>query len=359
MFKLKLLCALGISFALLAADLEQKQAELNWRLLEAISCKNFDVIKQLLDDGANPSTEFYGTSVLSNAVQQGSKDIAILLLQRGAKLDKDILFDSDPEISGILLHAGAIVTYEHIANAYEAVNAFKALSDDDDDIKLSDFDLNCPQHLSDAILTTEFFTIPDSVRSSGEMGPDEGGRLLFQHFPEMMIGFYMKPKALERARKLQKQVNDAIESGPKSDSELLQTIKSMAADSYEFQLILNYLINKIREENINLNSRRILFTLAKKIAVKYESLVPTELGLPIDIIRAQILVPILKNNLVFTDLNFPVQMASGGAETLINIIADEYELIADRISLVRSSRIKKRNSDEGYDLSVEERAAKR
>jgi len=328
MFKLKLLCALGISFALLAADLEQKQTQLNWELL--------------------------------NSVRLGSKDIVIELLQRGAKLDKDILLASNPEISGILLQAGAIVRDEHIKSAYEHVNAVKEVSDDDY-IKLSDFDLNCPQHLSDAILTTEFFTIPDSVRSSGEMGPDEGGRLLFQHFPEMMIAFYMKPKALERARKLQKQVNDAIESGPKSDSELLQTIKSMAADSYEFQLILNYLINKIREENINLNSRRILFTLAKKIAVKYESLVPTELGLPIDIIRAQILVPILKNNLVFTDLNFPVQMASGGAETLINIIAHEYEQISDRVAMIRNSRkaIVKRGADEGYDAGVEERVAKR
>ena len=332
MFKLKLLCALGISFALLAADLEQKQTQLNWELL--------------------------------NSVQLGSKDIVIELLQRGAKLDKDILFASNPEISGILLQAGAIVRDEHIRSAYEHVNAVKEVSDDDY-IKLSDFDLNCPQHLSDAILTTEFFTIPDSIRSAGEMDPHEGGRLLLQHIPEMMIAFYIKPKALERARKLQKQVNDAIESGPKSDSELLQTIKSMAADSYEFQLILNYLINKIREENINLNSRRILFTLAKKIAVKYESLVPTELGLPIDIIRAQILdnilVPILKNNLVFTDLNFTVQMASGGAETLINIIAHEYEQISDRVSMIRNSRkaTVKRGADEGYDASVEERVAKR
>src|SRR3990167_7450883 len=328
MFKLKLLCALGISFALLAADLEQKQTQLNWELL--------------------------------NSVRLGSKDIVIELLQRGAKLDKDILLASNPEISGILLQAGAIVRDEHIKSAYEHVNAVKEVSDDDY-IKLSDFDLNCPQHLSDAILTTEFFTIPDSIRSAGEMVPDEGGRLLFQHIPEMMIAFYIKPKALERARKLQKQVNDAIESGPKSDSELLQTIKSMAADSFEFQLILNYLINKIREENINSNSRRILFTLAKKIAVKYESLVPTELGLPIDIIRAQILVPILKNNLVFTDLNFPVQMASGGAETLINIIAHEYEQISDRVAMIRNSRkaIVKRGADEGYDAGVEERVAKR
>ena len=126
--------------------------------------------------------------------------------------------------------------------------------------------------------------------------------------------------AREELYKLQKLINrDQIIKNETND--LTKVIHNYKIDSLEFNMIINYLINFIKKNPVNSNHRRILITVARRIAkeaiksglVHKNNMLPIELTLP----------EFLKANLPLTDFEFEINMQSGKRLNLVNLIEHE------------------------------------
>src|SRR3990167_1684038 len=77
-------------------------------------------------------------------------------------------------------------------------------------------------------------------------------------------------KILQETLEIKQLVDNAIQGDSSAHQELIEKIKGLNIDSYEFNLILNHLINKIITKNSDVempNIRKMLITLVKIMAI--------------------------------------------------------------------------------------------
>src|SRR3990167_2541232 len=74
-------------------------------------------------------------------------------------------------------------------------------------------------------------------------------------------------KILEETPEIKQLVDNVVQGDLSSRREIIERIKDLNIDSYEFNLILNSLINKIKDVGVNRNSRKLLLDLAQHIAI--------------------------------------------------------------------------------------------
>src|SRR3990167_7140095 len=128
-------------------------------------------------------------------------------------------------------------------------------------------------------------------------------------------------KILEETLKIKQLVDNAIQGDSSSHQELIEKLKDLNINSYEFNLILNQLINKIKTNKINKFSLLLLLDLAQHIALYLQSLGPDVIELPYEMLELILKRDILSN----TDFNFQFEIAQYEAgkpvtENLIGLI---------------------------------------
>ena len=112
-------------------------------------------------------------------------------------------------------------------------------------------------------------------------------------------------KILEETLKIKQLVDNAIQGDSSSHQELIEKLKDLNINSYEFNLILNQLINKIKTNKINKFSLLLLLDLAQHIALYLQSLGPDVIELPYEMLELILKRDILSN----TDFNFEFEIA--------------------------------------------------
>ena len=127
-------------------------------------------------------------------------------------------------------------------------------------------------------------------------------------------------KILEETLKIKQLVDNAIQGDSSSHQELIEKLKDLNINSYEFKLILNQLINKIKTNKINKFSLLLLLDLAQHIALYLQSLGPDVIELPYEMLEL-----ILRDILPNTDFNFQFLMTQDESgkpvtENLIGLI---------------------------------------
>src|SRR3990167_1051342 len=249
-------------------------------LIRAVVRRSLDIVRLLLDRGAdtNAATNTLGSTALILAAENGRIDIVKLLLDRGAN-DGDTALrtaaaSGHTDIVKLLLNRGA-----NIDNADSGGNT--------------------------ALMQAAKRGYPDTVRLLLNMGANfdqvnqrENTALNYAQ----MRGHTEIVKILEEPLKVKQLVDNAIQDDSSAYQELMEKLKDLKINSYEFNLILNHLINRIKDVGVNRSSRKLLIDLAYHIAINLGSAV-------VSLLPEDILVPMLiKNFLPNTDLEYEFDM---------------------------------------------------
>src|SRR3990167_3971820 len=231
----------------------------NTALIEAASFGRTDTAKLLLDRGAdiNAINDYGGTAVISAARfwprSDGNTDTVKLLLDRGSDINA-------VDASG--------TTALILAAEYAPIDTVRLL------LKMG-ADINAINDYGSTAL---------SVAQRGDR-------------TEIV-------KILEETPEIKQLVDNVVQGDLSSRREIIERIKDLNIDSYEFNLILNSLINKIKDVGVNRNSRKLLLDLAQHIALYLQSLGPDVIELPYEMLEV-----ILRDILSNTDFNFEFEIA--------------------------------------------------
>src|SRR3990167_7146427 len=241
----------GVEAAITAgADINDTDVYKPTALMEAAIGGHTDVVRLLLGRGAYIDANVNGRVVLIEAIQKGHIDIVRLLLDRSANVNE--------------------VNFIGITALMRAVD-----SGHTDTVRLLlDKGANI-DHVS---------LIGDTALSLARL---EGHTEIV--------------KILQETLEIKQLVDNAIQGDSSAHQELIEKIKGLNIDSYEFNLILNRLINKIKDVGINRNSRKLLLDLAYHIAINLGSAV-------IGLLPEDILIPMLRGFFPDTDLEYEFDM---------------------------------------------------
>src|SRR3990167_11322061 len=223
----------------------------NSDLMKAVIHKDLDRAKAAIAAGASVNAQIITTTILIIASNQSSIDIVRLLLDKGANVN------ATTEDTG------------NTALIYAASNGHR------DIVRLL---LKMGANIDHA--NKAGFTALNSVR---RLGRTEIAKIL-QETPE-----------------IKQLVDNAIQGDSSSHQELIEKIKDLNIDSYEFNLILNHLIQKIKDVGLNRNSRKLLLDLAYHIAINLG-------GAVVGLLPEDILIPMLRDFLPYTDLEYEFDM---------------------------------------------------
>src|SRR3990167_472016 len=230
----------------------------------------------------------FGNTALIEAASFGRTDTAKLLLDRGADIN------AINDYGGTALISAARFWPRSDGNT----DTVKLLLDRGSDINAVD-----ASGTTALILAAEYAPI-DTVRLLLKMGADidhvnqDGNTALGLARLKNRVEIV---KILEETPKIKPLVDNAIQGDSSAHQELIEKIKGLNIDSYEFNLILNRLINKIKDVGINRNSRKLLLDLAYHIAINLGSAV-------IGLLPEDILIPMLRGFFPDTDLEYEFDM---------------------------------------------------
>src|SRR3990167_4753558 len=279
-------------------------------LIVAAENGHTDTVILLLDKGAdiNHATD-YGSTVLVYAARSGLTDIVQLLLGRGMNLNQTNSGGFTPimvaaqqgrtDTVRLFLDRGSDIN--HVANDGYTALILAAENGRRDTVKLL---LN---RGADINAINDYGSTALSVAQRGDR-------------TEIV-------KILEETPEIKQLVDNAIQGDLSSHRELIEKLKDLNIDSYEFNLILNSLINKIKDVGINRNSRKLLLDLAYHIAINLG-------GAVAGLLPEDILMPMLRGFLPDTDLEYEFDMMNLDAhnqpikKNLLEIIYAFYKKIA-------------------------------
>src|SRR3990167_845733 len=234
-----------------AADIETAKTNESSALMVAAYYGHTVTVRLLLDRGADVNhADNRGSAALIFAAENGHTDTVGLLLDRGADINHINNYGKTPLIS---------------AAQHGHTNTVKLL-------------LNRDAHI-------------DRVDREGDTALDLARQL---HRTEIV-------SILEQTPKIKQLVDNAIKGDENAYQKLIEKIKDLNIDSYEFKLILNNLISKIKSDGINKFSRKLLLDLAYHIAINLGSAV-------VGLLPEDILAPILKSFLPDIDLDYEFDM---------------------------------------------------
>ena len=270
----------------------------NSDLMKAVIHKDLDRAKAAIAAGASVNAQIITTTILIIAANQSSIDIVRLLLDKGANVN------ATTEDTG------------NTALIYAASNGHR------DIVRLL---LKMGANIDHA--NKAGFTALNSVR---RLGRTEIAKIL-QETPE-----------------IKQLVDNAIQGDSSSHQELIEKIKDLNIDSYEFNLILNHLINKIITKNSDVempNIRKMLITLAKKMAIEFARYFGfgiaskiSHIELPQELIIEYLLSQFLKERLSPINLQIKIPMAYGGSENFLQLVAHEYGELEKKVIKIREKR---------------------
>ena len=139
-------------------------------------------------------------------------------------------------------------------------------------------------------------------------------------------------KILEETPKIKQFVDNAIQGDSFSYKELIKKIEDSKIDSYEFNLILNYLINKIKSDGINKFSRKLLLGLAQHITAALNALGFGVIELPTEMLEL-----ILRRDILpYADFNYQFEMSRNEFNRPIT---------EDLLGIVKALRFKKNSTN--------------
>ena len=155
-------------------------------------------------------------------------------------------------------------------------------------------------------------------------------------------------KILEETLEIKQLVDNAIQGDSSSYQELVEKIKDLNIDSYEFNLIFNNLIQKISTKNSDVempNIIKMLITLAKKMAIEFARYFGfgiaskiSHIELPQELVIEYLLSQFLKERLSPINLQIKIPMAYGGSENFLQLVAHEYGELERQVIKVREKR---------------------
>ena len=268
----------------------------NSDLMKAVIHKDLDRAKAAIAAGASVNAQIITTTILIIAANQSSIDIVRLLLDKGANVN------ATTEDTG------------NTALIYAASNGHR------DIVRLL---LKMGANIDHA--NKAGFTALNSVR---RLGRTEIAKIL-QETPE-----------------IKQLVDNAIQGDSSSHQELIEKIKDLNIDSYEFNLILNHLINKIITKNSDVempNIRKMLITLVKIMAIEFARyfgfrIESQGIELPQELVIEYLLSQFLKERLSPINLQIKIPMAYGGSENFLQLVAHEYGELEKKVIKIREKR---------------------
>ncbi|OGB83383.1 hypothetical protein A3F66_05890 [candidate division TM6 bacterium RIFCSPHIGHO2_12_FULL_32_22] len=160
------------------------------------------------------------------------------------------------------------------------------------------------------------------------------------------LGYTEIVKIFEEASKIKQLVDNTIQDYSSSHKKFIEKIKDLNIDSYEFNLILNQLINKISNLNSDAempNIRKMLIALAKIMAIEFARYFGFEIEsqgieLPQELVINYLLLQFLKERLSPKNLQIKIPMAYGGSENFLQLVAHEYGELERKVTKIREKR---------------------
>src|SRR3990167_7160843 len=277
---LKILLISSVTFSLFSGPNED--------LLAAAIAGDSAGVEAALDAGANiNSVNIHGSTALILAAFEGHRDIVRLLLDRGA------------DINTINIHGSTVLFYAARSGLTDIVQL------------LLDRGMNIDQTNNGG------FT---PIMSAAQQGHTDTVRLLLDRGANInhvnqdgnttlraakRTGHTEIVKIFEETLEIKQLIDNAIQGDSSSHQKLIEKLKDLNINSYEFNLILNQLINKIKTNKINKFSLLLLLDLAQHIALYLQSLGPDVIELPYEMLELILKRDILSN----TDFNFEFEIA--------------------------------------------------
>src|SRR3990167_8637458 len=305
----KILLISSVTFSLFSGPNED--------LLIAVQLVDLIGVEAAIAAGADiDAADINGNTALIFAASYGHRDVVRLLLDRGAGINAvDVLRDTALILAAqndhidtvkLLLSRGANI---NAINDYGSTSLIQAAQNDHTDIvKLllsRGANINAVDVIGNtALIQTAFNGHRDTVRLLLKMGANinatnnYGATAL--RFARLQ-GHTEIVKIFEEMLEIKQLVDNAIQGDSLSRQKLIEKIKDLNIDSYEFNLILNYLINKIKDVGVNRNSRKLLIDLAYHIAINLGSAV-------VGLLPEDILMPMLRGFLPYADLEYEFDM---------------------------------------------------
>src|SRR3990167_7608181 len=309
-------------------------------LMLASGTGHIDVARLLIESGAQVNqVNNNGMSALGIAVGEKQFDIVALLLQSGA--DVNIVNEN-----GSALTVAAIVGDLNIAKLLIESGANVNVVNGHGDTLLMYSMYSEARHIDIVKLFLQAGASVDSVNKLNFTALD------FAKY-KCQSSDYLE--VLQEAQSVHDQINFEIDSEFVKNSEILQKINTLPIESPEFQMILNYILNRIkveqRKEFFNLErisqARIMLITIADRLASSYakyvDKVIKDVLGkrlkevleLPFDVqieilkyrgLQSMLLDSLtlrLKRKLPFTDFYRPIQLKDGKVITFGLLILEE------------------------------------
>src|SRR3990167_2687096 len=291
-FKVLAIISLLINVSLFAGPAQSKPTKVeqikpakilspNEQLLEAAESGDVDQALEALNAGADINTTYVyvkpdetdilnddeepefplispGDTPLNVASRLGHTDIVRLLLERGADMEIPNDVEATPlavaknnNIVKLLLEFGADINHEYVDRTYVTFLC----------------DPNFPRYNMQIITAIE-----DSLKA----GADVRSALQFDNdYPNQL--YHECIQLFQPIKPIQDQIDAEINSELTRDNKALQIINQASVKSKEFQMVVNYILNKIKTEKDQeelssiamSNIRRILITIANRLAKIY------------------------------------------------------------------------------------------
>ena len=308
----------GVKVAITAgADVNATNVYGSAALIRAAQNGHIDIVRLLLDYAANINAiNSHGSTALIMAARYGHIDIVKLLLDRGAdiniinSLNSNVLMPAAQQghtkIVELLLLSGIDVNSRGLDGNTALI--FAAEKGHTDVIRLlldRGTNINAVNvNGTTALMFAASYGHPDTVKLLLDRGADINAT---NNYGETALNLARLEdyteivKILEETPEIKQLVDNAIQGDSSSYQKLIEKLKDLNIDSYEFNLILNRLINKIKSDKINRNSRKLLLDLAYHIAINLGSAV-------VGLLPEDILIPMLRDFLPYTDLEYEFDM---------------------------------------------------
>ena len=292
---------------------------------------HIDIVRLLLDRGANINAiNDYERTALMWAANTGHTDVVRLLLDRGANINA-VDGDGDTALMSAS-ESGHTYTVRLLLDRGANINA---INGNGDTVLIGAAKIG---HADTVRLLLKMGANPDHVNRHGNTALKLARRR----------GLTKVVKILEEASKIKQLIDRTIQNDSSSHQELIERIKDLNIDSYEFNLILNHLINKISDLNSDVemsNIRKMLITLAKIMAIEFARYFGfgiaskiSHIELPQELAIEYLLSQFLKERLSPINLQIKIPMAYGGSENFLELVAHEYGELERQVIKVREKR---------------------